>query len=293
MNPALIFFLVGIGTGIFGARWKPFAFLYPKPPTEQLTAAQAAQAKAQADAAQARADAASAHAQERQKLESQVQWSQQMASGAENALSRVPDASKTPETTLAHDLILRANLGLAAAIGKLPADQQAEILQIVEEALSSLQAERDAAQAALAKKDAELAQVTKDRTAIQAKIPVLEQQVQATARAEAQAQATVTAKTNEVKDWAAKKAASDARAGSLSGALDSLWHYVLWIAGAWAFLAFVLPGIIKHLADSPIKRGLRHLSGYVTSPLLYQDARTKLTALQKTNNPNAAAPASQ
>ncbi len=52
------------------------------------------------------------------------------------------------------------------AIGTLPPDKQAEILHIVDGALSTVQAERDAARRALEAKDEELKVVSRERDEI-------------------------------------------------------------------------------------------------------------------------------
>ena len=283
MTPYLLVFVLGLGGGIFAGHWKPLAFLAPKPPTAQLTALQNDLDKAKADAAARENTLLAAKAKEQADLLTQLKAAQQMQEGASLALARVPVVHVTPELSLGQSLLLRSNIRLAAAIGRLPADMQAEILAIVDQALSTVQAERDTAQAALAIKDAEFKQVTADREQIKAQLPVLAARAAAAEEAKAKLETAVTQKTNEVKTWADAKAKAEAAAGSLMGSLDHLWHVILWVGGIYLFLALGLPGIVKHMASSPLKNGLRAVSGYATSPLLFHDAATKIETLTKSN----------
>lgn len=259
------------------AGWKPFAFLKPKPPTAQLTQLQADLAASQAALAQARLAAEEAARLESARQAEQVRWAQQMGEGAALALNRQPAEHRTAQTQLAGDLLTRANVGLADAIGGLPPAKQAEILSIVDRALSASQAERDEARAALAVKDAELRTVSAQRAEIAAQIPALTAKAARLSAEVAETQAAVTVKTNEVKTWAELKQASDRAAGSLSAALQRWINGCLIVAAAYAFLAYILPGLLKHLDDSPVKRGLRNLSGYVLNPLLHHDAKKKIS----------------
>ena len=279
MNPALLYFIFGMGTGIFAGHWKPLAFLAPKPPTAQLTALQADLQKAQADAVAKETALKAANAAELARFTEQLRAAQQMSQGAANALGRVPVVVRTPEFVLGDSLLARANVRLATAIGKLPDDLQTEILAIVDNALSASEDARKRAEAALAAKDAEFKIVTADREQIKAQIPVLAAKVQAAEQKVESTQAKVTEKTNEVKVIADKLDAKAREAGSLLGSLDSVWHWAIGIACVWFLLAFVVPGIVKHMASSPLKNGLRAVSGYATSPLLFHDASTKISDL--------------
>jgi predicted nucleic acid-binding Zn-ribbon protein len=266
----------GLVVGVMGSGWKPFQWLKPKPPTEQLSKLQAEldAAKAQAEAARVAKEAG--EAAERAKQTEQIRYSQMMNIGAEDALTRVAD--KTAEVQLASDLVRRANFGLALAIGRLPVQQQAEIVRIVEGALSSVQAERDAAKAALAAKDVDLRAITAERDAIQRELPKLAAKAK---ELEAKVQAKdseVVAKVEQLKGWAKIKDAAERQAGGLSAQIDHLWRMIVWIVAIWAFLAYVLPGLIKHLNAGPLKNALRDASGYATSPLLYADAKKKLNS---------------
>ena len=282
MNPAILYLLAGLAAGIFAGHWKPLAFLAPKPPTAQLTAAQADLAKAKADAAAKEQALVAAKTDERAKLEAQIRAAQQDNVGAVEAWKRVPPVHQTAEVKLAGQMTQRVSLKLTAAIGQLPADQQAAMVELIAQALSDKQAEVDEAYAKLAQRDAEFATVTADRDAVKAQIPVLTQKAATAQETALTAESKVAAKTEEVKQWADKKDASDRQAGGLAASLATVWHWALGIAGVWAFLAFVVPGLVKHMASGTAKTVLRAISGYATSPLLFHDASTKLAALNST-----------
>jgi len=268
---------VALAVGVVAGGWKPLELFRKKPPTAELTRLQSDLALAQAERDAALRAKQAADELERAKQAEQVRYAQQMQSGAQESLSRQPVEHRTPQTQLASDLLKRSELALGLAIGTLPTDKQAEILRIVDGALSSVQAERDEAKAALAAKDAELRTVTLERDAVKAELPKLAAKVeQAQAKAE-EVQAAVTAKTELVKAAADKLDAEKRKAGSLSEQIDKLWRIALWIACGWVFLVYVLPGLIKHMDDSKFKRLLRDASGYATAPLLYHDAKKKLS----------------
>ena len=121
---------------------------------------------------------------------------------------------------------------LRNAIGDLPADRQAEIVAIVNGALSAKQAEVDAAKAALAVRDHDLEVETKAKQEALAQIPALEAQVKAKDAAVQATQAVVTAKTQEVVAYANKAAEQEKQNGSLSALLNKL----MWVAGGVALL---------------------------------------------------------
>jgi hypothetical protein len=285
IDPLTLGLVLGLAGGVFFGKWAPFSFLKPKPDTAALTAAQAQLATAKTDAAAKEAALLAAHQAEQARLMEQLQAAQQFTVGAENALVRVPAAQATPEVKVGAALLLRGNLRLATAIGKLPPGLQDEIVTIVDQMLSADAGELAKAQAALASKDADFKTLTAERDAIKAQIPKLQQQADAAKEQVAVKEQAVTSLTNQVKDWAAKKFASDQQAGSLLGALASLRNLCLWVAGVWAFLAFVLPGIIKHMDSGVLKNTLRAVSGYATSPLLFHDASKKISSLSATSTP--------
>jgi hypothetical protein len=269
-----------LAVGVVAGGWKPTEWFRKKPPTAELTKLQSDLAIAQAELARAAAEKAAAEQAERAKQAEQVRYAQQMTAGAAESLSRQPTEHRTPQTQLASDLLKRSELALGLAIGTLPHDKQAEILRIVDGALSSVQAERDAARQALAAKDAELRQVTLERDAVKAELPKLAAKVSDAEQRAEQVQAQVTAKTELVKAAAEKLDAERRKAGSFAAQVDKLWRIAFWIAGGWAFLTFILPGIVKHLEAGRLKNTLRDLSGYAANPLLYHDAKKKLSAKQ-------------
>lgn len=193
--------------------WRLPNLFAKKPPTIELAKAEQALATAKADAAESEAKLKAAQAVEQAKIAALLGGSQQMLQGVNLALKRAP---ASPEVTLAMGLADRASLGLKSAIGDLPADRQAEILAIVDGALSAKQAEVDAANAKLAAKDAELKQVTADKLLIQAKIPQFEVAVEKAKTAQTAAEGTVAAKTAEIVTYAEKMAAKEKEAGSLA-----------------------------------------------------------------------------
>lgn len=260
---------------LFG-QWKPLKAFEKGPPVEQLTKLQSDLDKAQANLREAQAREQAAAAAERAKQTQQVRFAQQMQSGAQEALDRQPIEHRTEQTKLAVSLLNRSELALALAIGQLPPEQQAEILKIVDKALSSLASERDEAQRLLKEKDAELRTVTKERDAIKEELPKLAAQVE-------EAKAKAAAKTEEVKvaqvklsTWATIKDKADRHASSLAGQVESLWNGFLWLAAAYVVIVFILPGIVKYLPSGALKTVLRDVSGFTANPLLYLDARRKL-----------------
>lgn len=269
---------VALAVGVVAGGWKPLEMFRKKPPTAELSKLQTELALVQAERDAALRAQEAAKELERQKQEAQVRHAQQMQSGAITALDRQPTEHRTAQTQLASDLLRRSELALGLAVGTLPPDKQAEILRIVDGALSSVQAERDAAQAALKAKDAELRMVTQERDAVKAELPKLAAQVQSAQAKAEEVQAAVTAKTELVKAAAEKLDAERRKAGSFAAQVDKLWRIAFWIAGGWAFLTFILPGIIKHMEAGSLKNILRDVSGYAANPLLYHDAKRKLAA---------------
>lgn len=269
---------VALALGVVAGGWKPLDVFRKKPPVAELARLQVELDKKTAELEAARLAKEAAQAMERAKQVEQVRYAQQMTAGAVESLSRQPVEHRTPQTALSSDLLRRSEFALGLAIGGLPVDKQAEIMKIVDQALSGVEAEREAAKAALAAKDKELKVVTSERDAFKAELPKLEAKVVAAEAKAEKIQAKVEEKVEELKGWAKLKDAAERKAGSFSAQIDRLWRTIMWIAGIWAFLAYVLPGLIKHLNSGPLKNILRDASGYATSPLLYNDAKKKLKA---------------
>lgn len=212
------------------------------PQTAELRAAQESAAKAKADAIAAQAHYDAALLEYRTKALNASQYSQQMIAGVPVALARAP---QSPEVVFASSLAKRAARGLAVAIGDLPADKQAEIAEIVQDALSAKQAEVDAAKAALAVKDKELSDTKDAKQAIEAKLPVLEQQAKAADAKAVAAEGVVVVKTNEVATYAEKAAAKEKEAGSLNAFAGSLVRWIIAIGIGYVLIHFVLPSLAQ------------------------------------------------
>ena len=274
----VVMFVAGLAAGVFAGNWNPFYRLLGKePPTAQVTALQAQLVIAGHDANAKAAQVAAAKDDERAKLESQIRAAQQDNVGASEALNRVPAEHRTAETSLAAAMTQRVSLKLAAAIGKLPSDQQAAMVVLITQALSEKQSEVDEATRKLAARDQDFTALSAVRDElVRVTIPALEQQAQSAQKHAAEVAGKLTEKTNLVKEWADAKFESDAKSRTLSASLDRVWHYALWLGGIWAFLAFVLPGLIKHMEAGRIKNALRDTSGFALNPLLYWDARKKI-----------------
>lgn len=221
------------------------AFLQKKPPTKQLSAAEDELAKARASQALAEAQLHAAQAEEAKRTQEQLRYSQQMSAGASQALASVPPEHVTPEVKLASDLIARTSSGLAAAIGTLPEDQRAEIQKLVNEALSAVAAERDAALKALAQKDAELQHATADKIKVEAKLPAMQAAVETSKAAVQVKDLEVQTKVRQVAAYADAKAAADAKAGSLEAYAGGLMRILLIAGILYLVVHFALPSLAQ------------------------------------------------
>lgn len=271
--------LVALAAGVFGTTWKPLEVFRPKPPTEQLTKLQSELAAAQAAAEQARKDKDAAIAAERAKLEAQVRAAQQDNAGTQAALAKVPAPHLTPEVKLAASMAVRVDLKLATAIGKLPDEQRDAMVLLIEQALSGKQSEIDEFARKLAERDAAFAALSKERDGLKVEIATTSARAVKAEETVKATQSAVTAKTDEVKHVANQLDGERRKAGSLGAALESGRNAVLAVVAGYLFLAFVLPGLVKHLDESNrLKPVLRGVAGYFTSGLLYHDAKSKLDA---------------
>lgn len=268
---------VALALGVVAGGWKPLDVFRKKPPVAELARLQVELDKKTAELEAARLAKEAAQAMERAKQVEQVRYAQQMTAGAVESLSRQPVEHRTPQTALSSDLLRRSEFALGLAIGGLPVDKQAEIMSIVDRALSSVESERLKAREELAAKDRELKVVTAEREAVKAELPKLAAKLDAAEAKAKAAQESVKVTTNEVAKVATKLDQEKRQASSLSAQIDKLWRIALWVAAGYAFLVFVLPGLIKHLDAGWLKSALRDATGYATSPLLYHDAKKKLT----------------
>lgn len=275
-----IILLVGLGAGFVLGSWKPLNHFKPKPDTIQLTQLQNELTAAQQAAAKAEADKQAAIVAERAKLEGQVRAAQADNLGVETALKREDNPSA--EVRLALRMTQRVSLKLATAIGKLPADQQDAIVELIELALSDKQAEVDAANQKLEAMDSDFKAITKERDALVVEIPKLVERASKAEETVQAVQSEVTAKTEEVKTVADKLYQADMASGSL---MSSIKQGVMLIVGAYLFITVILPGLVKHLdSGNPAKNVLRNISGYLANPLLYHDASKKIEALKNTES---------
>ena len=233
-----------IGGAALVPNWRPWnwAIFQPKVPVAALTQAQADLAKAQKEAAAREADLLAAQAKERAGLVDQVGYAHQMAAGASAALKKAPPS---PEVILASGLLDRVNSSLSAAIGDLPPQRQAEILAIVDGALSAKQAEIDAAKASLASRDADLARVTTEREQVKAQIPALQLSLSTAQAQVASKQADVAVQTAKVVTFAEKLQATEKEAGSLSAQVGSLFRIAILVGLIYLLIHVVLPSLAQ------------------------------------------------
>lgn len=277
--------LVALGAGVFGTSFKPLEFLRPKPPTEELTKLQSRLVQVQAEVVQVRQEKDVAVAAERAKLEQELRSAQGDNLGSITALNKVPAQHKTAEVKLATSMANRVSLKLTAAIGALSKEEQEAMITLIDQALSEKQTDIDEATRKLAERDAEFKQVMAEREVIRAQIPVLLAKVEKAEEITKVVQDRVIEKTDEVKAIAIKLDEEKRTSGSLKGAAEKAFSWVLWAIGGWVFLTIVLPGIVKHLPEgTSLKSFLRGTSGLLTSPLLYLDASAKINELKKLTN---------
>lgn len=256
VDPITLAIILAVASFLGGGMKLP-AIFQKKPPVAQLTAAETELAKAKVAQQKAEADLASARAAEAARASAQLDYAQQFAAGTSLALGRIPVEAQTPEIKLASEMALRANLGLEAARGKLPAEAQAEIQRMVDQALSAVTAERDAYRAALAVKDAELRSASQARTAIEKQIPILEAKLQTKSAEVAAVEAKTESLTQEVKVWAQGKADAEAKAGSLDAYAGRLVRGIVAAAALYLFLHYLLPNIAQ---SYPGATWLNHLA---------------------------------
>ena len=281
VDPVTLIVLGAAALLLMPPNWRPtnWAVFQKKPPTQQLGIAQADLDKAKAEAEAAQRALQAMQEAEKARTAEQLRYAQQMAAGAAESLASVPPAANVPQVQLAAALIGRTNTGLEAALGKLPPALQVEISRIVAQSLSQVQAELDAARAALAVRDRELAVAVEAKQAIAAQIPKLQAEVKAKDETLAVHVAKVAEKTSAVVQFAEKAALKEREAGSLRSQLSSLGCIAVGLAVLYVGLTIILPGFIKYLDGGWLKTSLRNVAGYLTNPLLFHDAKKKLKEL--------------
>ena len=232
--------LVLVALGLVAAtqlvpNWRVSNLWAKGPPSQQLIEAEAAALRARTEATAARDALAAMQAAERAKQVEQVAYSQQMIAGVAPALR---SEAQSPGVRLAANLAERASSGLAAAVGNLPSAKQAEILLIVDQALSGKQAEIDAANRALAAKDAELRLVIQARESLEARLPAIVAAKDAAEAAASTSTAAAAAKAAEVAQIADRLFAEKKESGSL-GAMVTKLGYAAIIFGVLAVIGFI------------------------------------------------------
>jgi hypothetical protein len=283
IDPVTLSVLCALALGYVLGGWKPMAMFKKEPDTKKLTEMQAKLEVQQVAAASALAAVEASKKEERERLEAQVRSAQLDNEGTVAALSAIKPTQQSMETRLAAKMAQRVSLKLATAIGKLPSEQQEAMIELIQQALSDKQEEVDAANAKLAALDADFKAITAKRDELLVQIPILEANAAKSNAIALKTQAEVKAKTEEVKTWAEKTNAALKENGSLSSNLEKL---VLWAVGGYLFFTIILPGIVKHLAsDNPLKGTLRNISGYLTSPMLFHDAKAKIEEALYTEPP--------
>lgn len=272
--PAVVYMVVILGAaGIYVFQpWK-WTMFEKGPPIKQVQVDQTklAQAKLAQDNAQKALE--TAKSSERALKASQIEDGQEMVSGVGVALQNAPNSK---ETALARILATKAKLDLALAVGDLPKERQEEIEGIVAGELSLAQSEVDAANGKLAARDAEFAQVTKDRDNLKANvIPGLQKKLDTTTTKETAIETQYQQKVGEVVSWAAAKAKSDGVAATLASTVSFLERLGIACAIAYVFLAWVLPAI--GMTFNPLS-WLKDVAGYILSPLTHHDLKKQVVA---------------
>lgn len=249
-----IIIALGVATLMAIPNFREFSLFKPKPPTAQLVQAQAELERARAEAKAANEALEASRKADLAKKDAQIGYAQQMAVGAKESLKK---ATPEPSVLLAISLIERTNVGLAAAIGDLPADKQVEIVRIVSEALSGQSEAIASANRQLAEKDKALAVLSTERDSLKQQLPALQQKVELTAKDLAAKNEVVATTTAKVVAFADKLAAKEKEAGSLGALIGNLWRtveimgiFVLIGFGLYAYVRYRFGGIPKAIGAS-------------------------------------------
>ena len=275
MVPVVIYVIAGLAAGgtLLLKPWKWEAF-QKNPPIKQVAALQTQLNASQAKVTTLQTQLDTARDQDKADLKAQVGYSEEMVHGARVTLQK---AAMSPETALASNLLARADNGLTVAIGALPVSQQQEIEQIVNDELSAVQAQVDAANKQLAEKDAQLNQVTGQRDILSKQIPVLTTQL-TTATSQRDANETqYQQKVGEVTTWVKAKEKSDSITQAFIRTCGVFKDILILLAIGWVFCAFILPalgGTFEPLV------WLKDVAGYILSPLTHHDQKKQIVALK-------------
>lgn len=239
--PVLVLWVAGLLAASQAVpNWRLSHLFAPAPPTKELVQAQADAAKAKAEAETARAELLANKAAQATKVQELTRSGQQMIAGIPEALK---DEPQTAGVKLAVSLAHRAGDRLTAAIGSLPAELQAEILEIVADAKSNDAIRIKEAEDALAASDRELEVTTAAKLALEKQLPALQATVKAKDDALADKDRVVVQKTGELVTFTEKLVAKEKEAGSLGALVNRL----LWGGAGLAFLYvmahFILPSL--------------------------------------------------
>ena len=224
------------------------ALFQKQPPTKELVAAQQQLAEAQAKEAVAVAALDQIKTKQAADQVKELDYTQQMAAGAAEALDQVPSAQRSAEVQLASKMVQRVENGLVAVTGKaLSQAAHDEIVKLVDEALSPVVAERDAALAALEKKDSDLQATALENDTLRVQALAAQSDVEVE-KAKAQVlQTKVDTTTAQVVTYAQAKADADKVAGGLSAYLSWFKRLVIIVAlfavGFYLLIHFVLPSL--------------------------------------------------
>lgn len=281
---SLLLILVLLGSTQLVPNWRVSRIFSHKDKAkiEQLNAQLAAQEKARAEAETAQIALEKQQAEERAKLELQVQGAQQMNAGTLATLRTIPKEAQTRQTRLALSFAIRADARLTQAIGRLPDAQQAEIAQIVADLLSDAEQRVSDAELRLRKKDEEAKLLASERDELRfVAIPAAKEAVLKAEADKAKVEAKVGELTNQVAKKAAEYEEKDREAGSLYALLRKLAFVLVLLVFGWVFFALILPGFVKTLNEGRLKTILRSIAGHTTAPILYRDASKKLTERSK------------
>lgn len=256
----LVYIVAGVALTQLVPNWRVTKWFQKGPRTEQLQAAQDAAKKAESELAQIRAERDAAVKEQQEKRDAQITSGQEYVHATGVALRRVENPG--PEVEAAKLLNGRAEISLALAMGRLPREQQNEMIKLVDGLLSSHKSELDAAQKKLEARDEELRLVTAERVAVEKKLAVVEARIPA---AEEKAQVLskkLEEKTDEVRTWAEKKVESDRVAGSLRATLQ---NWAIMIGLGYVFLHFVLPSLASQFPGSKLLRWVYDVSTSIGS----------------------------
>ena len=281
---SLLLILVLLGSTQLVPNWRVSRIFsrHDKAKIEQLAKQLETQEKARAAEEAARIALEKQQADERAKLEAQVQGAQQMNAGTLATLRTIPSEAQTRQTRLALSFAIRADARLTQAIGRLPDAQQAEIAQIVADLLSDAEQRVSDAELRLRKKDDEAKLLASERDELRfVAIPAAKEAVLKAEADKAKVEAKVGELTNQVAKKAAEYEEKDREAGSLYALLRKLAFVLVLLVFGWVFFALILPGFVKTLNEGRLKTILRSIAGHTTAPILYRDASKKLTERSK------------